>query len=65
MFRRVLLATLLAASLAFAQGKKGGGSKGGMADGMGEFRPQRQSKIEQFGDRLKLNKEQKEEAQPK
>ena len=63
MFRRVLLATLLAASLAFAQGKKGGGSKGGMSDGMGEFRPQRQSKIEQFTDRLKLSKEQKEEAQ--
>jgi alanyl-tRNA synthetase len=63
MFARLLLATLFAAALAFAQGKKGGGSKGGMGDGMGDFRPQRQSKIEQFADRLKLSKEQKEEAQ--
>ena len=62
MFVRLLLAVLLAATLAAAQGKKGGGSKGG-GDGMGEYRPpERQSKIEQFADKLKLNKEQKDEA---
>ncbi len=61
MFVRLLLVTLLAAALASAQGKKGGGSKSN-ADGMGEFRPpQRQSKIDQFADKLKLNKEQKDE----
>lgn len=60
MFARLLLAALLAAMLASAQGKKGGGNN---TNPMGEYRPQpRQSKFDLFAEKLKLNKEQKDEA---
>jgi Spy/CpxP family protein refolding chaperone len=56
---RLLLAALLAAGLASAQGKKGGGGGGG---GMGEMpRMSRQSRLDMIADKLKLNKDQKEE----
>lgn len=61
MFGRLLLAALLAAALASAQGKKGGGRSN--SDDMGGYRPApRQSKWEMFADKLKLNKEQQDEA---
>jgi hypothetical protein len=84
MFRRILLAGIVAAALAFSQGRGAGdmggdgmggggggmgGGRGGMGGGMGDGmsggggpRPQRLSKIEQFYEKLKLNKDQKEEA---
>jgi hypothetical protein len=80
MFRRLLLASALAAGLAFSQGGRGMGDMGGdsmgggggmggrggmSGDGMamgGAPRGQRLSKIEQFYEKLKLNKDQKEEA---
>jgi Spy/CpxP family protein refolding chaperone len=63
MFVRLLLTAVLAATLVSAQGKKGGGGGmggGGMAPGMGAQRP---SKFEQFADKLKLTKEQKQDLQ--
>lgn len=60
MFGRLLLAALLAATLASAQGKKGGGSGGNNMDSM--TRPARLSKFGMFMDKLKLNKEQQDEA---
>ncbi len=63
MIMRVMLALALAASLASAQGKKGGGGGGGMGGDMaGAMRPQRQSKLDVIADKLKLTKEQKDEA---
>jgi len=60
MFARLLLAALLAATMASAQGKKGGGNN---TNSMGDFRPApRQTKFELFADKLKLSKEQKDEA---
>jgi hypothetical protein len=62
----VIWAALLAAGLAAAQhgGGGGGGKGGGMGNdmGMGAPRPQQQSKLDQIADKLKLNKEQKDEA---
>ena len=56
---RLLLAAVLATGLATAQGKKGGGG-GGMSD-MGMPRMQRQSRMDMIAEKLKLNKDQKEE----
>ena len=62
MVGRVVLAAILAVGLLSAQGKKGGGSKGGGGGDMGGMMPRApQSKMEQLSDKLKLNKEQKEE----
>jgi Spy/CpxP family protein refolding chaperone len=63
MFVRLLLTAVLATTLVSAQGKKGGGGGGmggGMSPGMGAQRP---SKLEQFADKLKLSKEQKQDVQ--
>jgi hypothetical protein len=76
MLKRVVLAGTLVAAMAFAQ-RGGGGMGGGMGDemggmgggrggdmgGMGGAMPRRATKAEQFVDKLKLNKEQKEEAE--
>src|SRR5690348_12289018 len=64
MIMRVMLALALAAGLASAQrGKGGGGGGGGMGGDMaGVMRPQRQSKLDVIAEKLKLNKEQKDEA---
>ncbi|MBZ5622353.1 MAG: hypothetical protein LAQ69_27020 [Acidobacteriia bacterium] len=67
MFVRLLLAAVLATTLASAQGKKGGGGGGsGMGgDAMGgAMRMQRPTKIEEFADKLRLSKEQRDEVQP-
>jgi hypothetical protein len=63
MVGRLILAALLAAGLLAAQGK--GGSKGGGSNNMGpSMGPARaQSKLDQIADKLKLNKEQKDELQ--
>jgi|SRR5581483_5799523 len=62
MVGRVILAGLLAAGLICAQGKGKGGGGGRNSDmGSGMPRPQAQSVMEQISDKLKLNKEQKEE----
>ena len=75
MFGRLLLTAVLATTLASAQrgggggggggddtgGTGGGGGMGGMGGGIP--RVQRQSKAEMLADRLKLNKDQKEEVQ--
>ena len=74
MFVRLLLAAMLATTLAFAQGGggmggddtggmggRGGGRGGGDAGGMP--RMERQTPFDIFADRLKLNKDQKAEAQ--
>jgi len=69
MFGRLLLTAMLAAALAFAQrGGMGGDDTGGMGGGRGEdsggmIRMQRQTPFDIFADRLKLNKDQKTEAQ--
>jgi hypothetical protein len=60
MVGRIILAALLAAGFASAQGKKGGSGSSGMTPGMGA--PRAQSKLDQIADKLKLSKEQKEEA---
>jgi len=62
MLVRLLLTAVLATTLLSAQGKKGGssGMGGGMAPGMGAQRP---GKLEQFADKLKLTKEQKQDVQ--
>jgi Spy/CpxP family protein refolding chaperone len=63
MFVRLLLTAVLATTLVSAQGKKGGGGGGG-GGGMGpSMVPQRPSKLEQFADKLKLTKEQKQDVQ--
>ena len=68
MFGRVVVVALLAATFAFAQ--RGGGGGGGRGRGgggdmgdMGMMRPQRQSRIEQFADKLKLSQEQRGEVE--
>ena len=63
MVGRVILAAMLAAGLAAAQ-SKGGGKGGGMGNDMGGTgipRPQPQTKADQIAEKLKLNKEQKEQ----
>lgn len=62
MMVRVMVALALAVSLAPAQGKKGGGGGGANAPDMSMMRPQRQNKLDIIADKLKLNKEQKDEA---
>jgi cell division protein FtsB len=66
MLRRALLLVLAAASVAFPQrGGGGGGGRGGgggMSD-MPMMRPQRQSRLQLFAEKLKLSKEQREEAE--
>ncbi|HEY2011932.1 MAG TPA: hypothetical protein VGH38_00465 [Bryobacteraceae bacterium] len=62
MIVRLLLTAMLAATLAFAQGKKGGSRNGGMDDEMSTVRLEPQSRFDVFADKLKLSKEQKEEA---
>jgi hypothetical protein len=64
MVGRVLLAALLAAGLASAQGRGGGSRGGGGGDlGMNMPRPQSRSKLDQISEKLKLNKEQKAEVE--
>ena len=73
MFVRLLLTAMLATTLAFAQGGGGmgggdtGGMGGGRAGGIGDdtsgVRMQRQTPFDIFAERLKLNKDQKAEAQ--
>jgi hypothetical protein len=73
MFIRLLLTAMMATALAFAQGGGGmggddtggmGGRGGGMGDDMGGMpRMQRQTPFDIFAERLKLNKDQKAEAQ--
>ena len=74
MLVRLLLTLTLAASFASAQGGRGGGGGGGGEGGMGGGgaaggmgggmpRPQRQSKQDLLFEKLKLSKEQKEQAQ--
>jgi Spy/CpxP family protein refolding chaperone len=68
MFARLLLTAALFSTLALAQGGMKGGGGGGMNDmggGMGGGMPrgQRPSRFDQVADKLKLNKEQKEQAQ--
>src|SRR5690242_19257800 len=77
MFRRLMLAGILAAAVASAQRGGGGGMGGGMGDDMGGGmgrngggemgmgggmpRAQRMSREDQIADKLKLNKQQKEQ----
>jgi hypothetical protein len=76
MFIRLLLTAMMATALAFAQGGGGTGDDmggtggaggrggGGMGDDTGSMpRMQRQTPFDIFADRLKLNKDQKTEAQ--
>jgi hypothetical protein len=68
MRKRLIVAGLLAAALASAQDEMGGmssrgGGGGGRGGDMGGMMPRRQTKAEQFVDKLKLNKEQQEETQ--
>lgn len=64
MFVRLLLIAMLAATLASAQ--RGGGGRGGSGAGGGSdmprMMPQRQSKANQFSEKLKLTREQQDEA---
>jgi Spy/CpxP family protein refolding chaperone len=61
MILRLLLAAALLVSMASAQGKKGG-SRGGGGD-MGGMPPMmRQTRLDMIADKLKLNKDQKDEA---
>ena len=65
MFGRLLLAAVLTAALAPAQRGGGGGGRGGGMDSdeMSQMRPaQRQTRFDLFADKLKLNKDQKENA---
>jgi hypothetical protein len=74
MWMKVALAGVLASVMAFAQGRGGGGMgeemgggrdtdrAGGMSE-MGGMMPRRASKAELFADKLKLSREQREEAQ--
>ena len=57
---RLILAAVLAAGMASAQGKKGGSSQTGDMGGMP--RVQRVSRYDTIADKLKLSKEQKEQA---
>src|ERR1035441_6280282 len=64
MLVRLLLTAVLAAGFASAQrgGGGGGGEEGGMGGGGGMPQIRRQSKQDMLFDKLKLNKDQKEEA---
>ena len=70
MFMKLLLAAMIATTVAFAQGGGGmgddmggtGGRGGGAGDDTGGVRMQRQSLFDIFADRLKLSKDQKTEA---
>lgn len=65
MFVRLLLTAILAATLVSAQRGGGGGGRGGGGMGEGDtprMVPQRQSKANQFSEKLKLSKEQQDEA---
>jgi hypothetical protein len=71
MLQKLMLAGIFATAIAFAQGgmegmggmgggrQRGGGMEGGEMGGM--MRTQRQTKADQIADKLKLNKEQKEQ----
>lgn len=59
---RLFLAAILVAGIASAQGKKGGGGSKGGDMGGGMMRPQRVSRFDTISEKLKLNKEQKEQA---
>jgi hypothetical protein len=59
MLVRLLLTAILATTLATAQGKKGGGTSNNMGD---IPRARTLSKFELFAEKLKLNKEQKDDA---
>lgn len=62
MVGRVVLAALLTAGLVVAQrGGGGGGNRGGEMGGMGMGRPQSQGGLEQIAEKLKLNKDQKDQ----
>jgi len=78
MFARLLWGALFVTALAFAQGRGGGmggdeggmggmggaGGRGGDTSSLGSARPaQRQSKLEQISDKLRLNKSQNEQLQ--
>ncbi|HWC97112.1 MAG TPA: Spy/CpxP family protein refolding chaperone [Candidatus Sulfopaludibacter sp.] len=56
----MLLAASLVAGMGFAQGKKGGGSKGGGAD-MNMTGGRRQTRLDMIAEKLKLSKEQRDE----
>jgi LTXXQ motif family protein len=58
---RLCLVALLAAVLAVAQGKKGGGGNN-MGDMGSMARPQRMSRFDTIAEKLKLSKEQKDQA---
>jgi Spy/CpxP family protein refolding chaperone len=60
MILRLLLAAALLVSMASAQGKKGGSRGGGGGEG-GMPPMQRQTRLDMIADKLKLNKDQKEE----
>jgi hypothetical protein len=57
---RLCVAALLAASLAAAQGKKGGSKNN--VDDLAMVRPQQVRRFDAIADRLRLNKEQREQA---
>ena len=57
MVARIFLTSLLAATLMFAQGKKGGGQQNNMG-GMSYSQP---SRLERISDMLKLNKDQRKD----
>jgi len=62
MFGKLLLAAILAATLATAQRNGGGGGRNsGMGEGISAMPQRRQTKLELFADKLKLNREQREE----
>lgn len=71
MLRKLLWAGILAAAMCYAQrgggeggmGGMGGGDMGGMGRGGGMGRQQRQTKADQIAEKLKLNKDQKEQLQ--
>ena len=70
--KNVVLLSILTAAMAFSQGRgigggggdeMGGGGGRDMGGGMGGMQPRRATKAEQFADKLKLTKEQREETQ--
>ena len=65
MFGRLLLAALLAAAMAYAQrgGGRGSGMGGDESGGMSMMRVQQPTKAQLLADKLKLDKEQKQELQ--
>lgn len=63
MLSRILISGMLAAAMAFAQGGGGGGWGKRSEDPSGGMLAQRQSQLDQFAEKLKLNKEQRAEAE--